>query len=164
MHVISDHSLLEHVQNTFGQLLEAGLRKCPYHVDSRDPALHHVVRRKKVRCHVTFQGIVASMGIGYGFHLLIRHLSKPQVSEDGLNRLSGKSADTDDFLFRHGPEPAVHLHVPLQDIVIVKVLRIKIRSGEHIIVIGFCRISRENKIRAGHELQHGSCRSSHVRV
>ena len=164
LHVIACNTLLQHVEYTCGDVFESGLGERPYNIDAGDASLKDIFSGGKIRRNVAGERVLAAVRIGHGLDLLVRYRRQVQVAEYSLDSAGRFISHADDVLFRNGLQAAVHLHVSLQYIVIVKVFRIEVRSGKHIIVIGFSRISGENEVGSRKEFEHRSCGASHVRV
>src|SRR5699024_5500507 len=164
LHIIPDHSLFQHVQDILRKLCISAVSQRPHYVQACNAPFHHIVRSHQVRRRITIQGIFASVGVNNSFHLLVGHRSKSQILKYSLHGFCRRTAHPYHILLGNRAETAVYLHISLHNVIVVKVLRVEIGTGEHVVIIGFCSVTGEDEICSRHELQHGPCGSSHIGV
>ena len=144
--------------------MEAGLLKSTYNVDAGDTPLHDFLGCRQVCRDIAVQGVLAAVGVGDSFYLLVGNLAESQLTEDRLHGSCRLISYGNDVLFLYRAEAAVNLHVSLKNVVIVEVVGIEVGAREHVVVVGFCRIAGEDEVGSRQELQHGPGRTSHIRV
>ena len=99
LHIITDYSLFQHVENIVCKNSIATLRKRFDYINSCDASLHHIIGCHQIRCHISFQCILASMCIGNCFHLLICNFCKTEIFKDCLDSFSRFTTNTDHIFF-----------------------------------------------------------------
>ena len=82
------------------------------------------------------------------------HRREFKLPEDGLHGLGGSVAHPQDGFVADGPQPAVDLHVPLQDVVVVQVVGIEVAAAEEIVFLGHGAVPGEDVVGSGEKLQH----------
>ena len=104
------------------------------------------------------------MRVGGGLHLLVGDWRQPQLAENRLDRPRRFLANGNGFRLGHRTQAAVNHQVTLQDVVIIKIFRIEVRAGEHVVVVRHRAVAGENKVGARQHLHQGARGAANIRV
>ena len=122
LQVVGRDALTLHADDALGHLAEAAAIERERHVGRRDPLGQHAIGRQHVLGAIAVGQVVAGVAERRRGDLLVGHGRKPELVEDGLDRMSGTLAHGQHGVLAGGFDAAVHLPVALQRHPLVEVV------------------------------------------
>ena len=154
MQIVPRHPLTSHLQQIGGHLLEAAPVQRGHHIGQIGRPFQEAVGCGQVGHHVPLRHILAAVGERGGLHLLDPNRRELQLGVDRLQRLRGLPTHGDRIGLAHRTDPAVHLHIALDDGPVVEILGVKVAAAEHVVAVFHLLQHKDEAVAVG----HGECR------